>query len=157
MKRIYELVIEEHFAQNRQMLFLVGPRQVGKTTTSLEISSPRPHHFYFNWDNQADRAKILEGPNAIASIIDLERFRQNTPIVIFDELHKYRKWKTFLKGFFDRFSKEIQILVTGSARLDVYKAGGDSLMGRYFPYHLHPISIAEIVNPILRDAEIAPM
>lgn len=155
MERIYELVIEEHLSQNRQMLFLVGPRQVGKTTTSLEISSTRPKYYYMNWDVQADRLLILEGPDAVANALKLHKLREEPPIIVFDELHKYEKWKTFLKGFFDKYSHEIQIIVTGSARLDVYKFGGDSLMGRYFLYRLHPLSVGELLNPILRNAEIA--
>lgn len=156
MKRLYESLIEEHFSENRQMLFLVGPRQVGKTTTSLEISNQALRHFYFNWDIQKDRAKIIEGPDSVAEAIGLGHLSKGLPIIVFDELHKYGKWKTFLKGFFDRYSKEIQILVTGSARLDVYKAGGDSLMGRYFPYRLHPLSVAEIASCKLREPELAP-
>lgn len=137
------------------MLFLVGPRQVGKTTTSLEIAAPNPHNFYFNWDIQLERQMIVEGPHAVASFMNLEKIKKGRSIIVFDELHKYGKWKTFLKGFFDRYSREVQILVTGSARLDVYKAGGDSLMGRYFLYRLHPLSVAEIINPELREEEIA--
>lgn len=156
LKRIYNSVIEEHFKDNRQMLFLVGPRQVGKTTASLEVSNPRPEHFYFNWDALEDRSKITEGPEAIASSIGLHELRGLKPIVVFDELHKYGKWKLFLKGFFDKYEKMVQILVTGSARLDLYKAGGDSLMGRYFPYRLHPFSVGEIVNPNLRSTDLAP-
>lgn len=155
MKRIYEQVIEEHFSQNRQMLFLVGPRQVGKTTTSLDVSEPLTNHFYFNWDDQTDRSLILQGPTALGSKIGLDKLISTPIVVIFDELHKYGKWKTFLKGFYDRYSKKSQIIVTGSARLDVYKTGGDSLMGRYFPYRLHPISVAEIVNPNLKGTEIS--
>lgn len=155
LKRIYEAVIEEHLSENRQMLFLVGPRQVGKTTTSLEVSEPYKHHFYFNWDIQDDRLKIIEGPDAVAAVMQLDTLRKAIPVVVFDELHKYGKWKTFLKGFFDKYSKHVHIIVTGSARLDVYKAGGDSLMGRYFPYRLHPLSVAEILDPTLKKSEIS--
>lgn len=155
LKRIYEAVFEEHLAENRQMLFLVGPRQVGKTTTSLDVSEPYKDHFYFNWDIQSDRKKILEGPDAIAEWMQLGTLRKTIPVVVFDELHKYGKWKTFLKGFFDKYSKSVRIIVTGSARLDVYKAGGDSLMGRYFSYRLHPLSVAEIVDPTFKKTEIS--
>ncbi|MDP1836721.1 MAG: AAA family ATPase [Chlamydiales bacterium] len=155
LKRVYEQVFEEHLLENRQMLFLVGPRQVGKTTTSLEVSETYKHHFYFNWDAQGERAKIVEGPDAIAEMLQLEVLRKSLPVVVFDELHKYGKWKSFLKGFFDKYSKHVHIIVTGSARLDVYRAGGDSLMGRYFCYRLHPLSVAEIVNPKLKTAEIS--
>lgn len=158
MKRLYEPVIQEHLAKNRQMLFLVGPRQVGKTTTSLEIAEPNKAHFYFNWDSQEDRRVIIEGPDALARACNLQSIKigQAMPLIVLDELHKYRKWKTFLKGFFDKYAKLAKILVTGSARLDVYKAGGDSLMGRYFLYRLHPLSIAELISPRLRESTISP-
>src|ERR1700733_4758610 len=110
LKRIYEAVFEEHLAENRQMLFLVGPRQVGKTTTSLEVSESYKHHFYFNWDIQQDRIKIVEGPDAIAEAMQLNTLRKKKPVVVFDELHKYGKWKTFLKGFYDKYSKLVHIV-----------------------------------------------
>lgn len=155
LKRVYEEVLEEHLLENRQMLFLVGPRQVGKTTTSLEVSEPYKHHFYFSWDIEKDRHKIAEGPDAIAETMQLDTLRKSFPVVVFDELHKYGRWKNFLKGFFDKYSKHVHIIVTGSARLDVYKAGGDSLMGRYFSYRLHPLSVAEILDPTLKMTEIS--
>ena len=78
------------------MLFLVGPRQAGKTTTSLEVSEPYKHHFYFNWDIQSDRVKIVKGPDVVAEEMQLDALRKTIPVVVFDELHKYGKWKTFL-------------------------------------------------------------
>lgn len=155
LKRIYETLIEEHIADFRQMIFLTGPRQVGKTTTSLESSKSCKFHYYFNWDIQSDRLKIVEGPDAIAKAIQLDVLQSMMPIVIFDELHKYGRWKTFLKGFFDKYSKLVRIIVTGSSRLDIFKKGGDSLMGRYFPYRIHPLSVAEIIDPTLKQAEIS--
>jgi len=154
MKRVYEIVLEEHLASLRQMVFLSGPRQVGKTTTSLEASSESPLHDYFNWDNENHRALIIEGPEAIAREARLLEVRKGLPILVFDEIHKYRNWKRFLKGFFDTYEKKCRILVTGSARLDVYKRGGDSLMGRYFLYRLHPLSVREIADPSLPAQEI---
>lgn len=157
MKRIYEVLIEEHLEHHRQMVFLTGPRQVGKTTTSLEASSESsPLHYYFNWDNEDHRALIIEGPEAVAKVAKLDEIRENQPILVFDEIHKYRNWKRFLKGFFDTYEKRCRILVTGSARLNVYKRGGDSLMGRYFLYRLHPLSVREIVDPSLLQKEIHP-
>ncbi|MCH9631000.1 MAG: hypothetical protein S4CHLAM37_10110 [Chlamydiia bacterium] len=154
MKRTYEHVIEEHLTENRQMLFLMGPRQVGKTTTSLEASSLRSNHHYFNWDDQSHRLLILEGQEAIAKHINLDQIHEQTPVVVFDEIHKFKKWKDFLKGFFDVYGKLVKIIVTGSARLDVLSFGGDSLMGRYFNYRLHPLTLREIVDTSLSDKEI---
>lgn len=147
MKRLYEQLLEYHLKNDRQMIFLSGPRQVGKTTTSLVASSESPKHFYFNWDNEDHRALILEGPEAVAQKCRLHELSDVLPILVFDEIHKYRNWKRFLKGFFDTYEKKCRILVTGSARLDIYKKGGDSLMGRYFLYRLHPLSLREIVHP----------
>jgi predicted AAA+ superfamily ATPase len=156
MERAYEKVIQEHLSQNRQMLFLMGPRQVGKTTTSLEASSANPHHYYFNWDNQTHRLLIAEGQEAIAKHMNLDKLQTSPSLVIFDEIHKFPKWRDFLKGFFDVYSKMTKIIVTGSARLDVFNFGGDSLMGRYFLYRLHPLSTRELVDSSLYDEEIRP-
>jgi hypothetical protein len=71
--------------------------------------------------------------------------RNQQPIIVFDEIHKYAKWKNFLKGFFDNYNEKIKIIVTGSARLDVYRAGGDSLMGRYLSYVICPLSVGELI------------
>ncbi|MES2274238.1 MAG: ATP-binding protein [Chlamydiota bacterium] len=157
MKRVYEILLEEHLSNHRQMIFLSGPRQVGKTTTSLEASLfESPLHYYFNWDNEDHRALIIEGPQAVALKARLNEVQEVLPILVFDEIHKYRNWKRFLKGFFDTYEKKCRIVVTGSARLDIYKRGGDSLMGRYFLYRLHPLSIREIVDCGLPAQEIQP-
>jgi uncharacterized protein len=154
MRRIYQELIHEHLSSLRQMVFLMGPRQVGKTTLSLEAASEWPEHFYFSWDNTAERLLFLEGAEAIAKQAGLQELGAERPILIFDEIHKFGKWKGFLKGFFDLYEKITRIIVTGSARLNVYKRGGDSLMGRYFYYRIHPLSVAEIVSPDLIKTEI---
>src|SRR3989344_1342709 len=138
------------------MLFLMGPRQVGKTTTSLEASTLLSQHYYFNWDNQAHRLLIVEGPDAIAKHMHLDKLQEAVSLVVFDEIHKFSQWKDFLKGFFDTYGKWTKIIVTGSARLDVLKFGGDSLMGRYFLYRLHPLSVRELIDTSLSDEEIRP-
>jgi len=156
MRRIYQELISQHLSQLRQMIFLMGPRQVGKTTVSHESADEWPKHFYFNWDNPNERLLFIEGPSAIARQAGLDEFVEETPVLIFDEIHKYGKWKNFLKGFFDLYEKKTKIIVTGSARLNIYKKGGDSLMGRYFYYRIHPLSVAEITTPTLIQEEIRP-
>ncbi len=154
MKRRYEAVISDHFNNNRQMLFLMGPRQFGKTTTSRESATSFDENLYLNWDNQEHRALVLAGPAAVAGRMQLERLREKTPLLILDEIHRYGRWKNFLKGLFDSYPEKVKILVTGSARLDIFKAGGDSLMGRYFPYRMHPLSVAELVDTGIREDPI---
>jgi predicted AAA+ superfamily ATPase len=76
----------------------------------------------------------------------LDRLSGTAAVVLFDELHKYRGWKQLLKGFFDTYSDQVRIVVTGSSRMDIYRRGGDSLMGRYFLFRMHPFSVAETVS-----------
>lgn len=142
LPRMFTTVLRQHFAEHRQMALLAGPRQVGKTTICRSLEPDR----YLNWDDSDDRRLILRGPQAVAAALDLARLRPKLPLVVFDELHKHRKWKQFLKGFFDGFGDRVRIAVTGSARLDVYRRGGDSLMGRYLLYRVHPLSVGELLR-----------
>jgi predicted AAA+ superfamily ATPase len=148
MQRIYQKVIQNHLENFRQMLFLVGPRQVGKTTLSLSAKDMGRDFFYFNFDILEDRQIITAGAKHIWESIKGDFLREQKPIIVFDEIHKYSKWKNLLKGFFDSYHDKIKIIVTGGARLDVYKAGGDSLMGRYLSYIVCPLSVGELT---LRD------
>lgn len=142
LSRIYTYDLIEHFNEGLEMAFIAGPRQVGKTTTARLFHN---NSIYLNWDNEEHRRLILEGPTRVAEHIGL----QESPVIILDEIHKYPHWKIFLKGFYDTFAHHtnMRIIVTGSARLDIYRKGGDSLMGRYFLYRMHPLSVAEIISP----------
>jgi len=146
LARLYSTVLDDHLARHRQMAFVSGPRQVGKTTTCRGHATTT-----LNWDDLDDRRVILSGPAAVAERLGLDRLSATSPAVLFDELHKFRGWKQFLKGFFDTWGDRVRILVTGSSRMDVYRRGGDSLMGRYFHYRMHPLSIAEALHQDLPD------
>jgi len=115
---------------NKKMVFVAGPRQVGKTT--LAKSLIQSEEGYLNWDIAEHRELILK------------RELPASDFLIFDEIHKYRSWRNYLKGLYDKNQGKIKILVTGSARLDFYKFGGDSLQGRYHFLRLHPLSCAEL-------------
>lgn len=154
MDRIYQKIIKEHLAHDRQMLFLAGPRQVGKSTLSLSVKNLTDNFIYLNWDDSQDRETLLRGPKHVAEFAQIGRAYVKKPIIIFDEIHKYPRWKNFLKGFYDFYEQEISIIVTGSAKLDVYRKGTDSLMGRYFLYRIHPFSVAECMKTTSRDQEI---
>lgn len=154
MERIYSSVMKQHLSDYRQMIFLAGARQVGKTTCCKGIQAFHSNFHYLNWDNTEDRRIILQGTSSLASHAMLEKPSQTLPIIVLDEIHKYQKWKQFLKGFFDHYEDKCRIIVTGSAKLDIYRRGGDSLMGRYFLYRCHPLSVAELLSTKLRDSEI---
>lgn len=112
------------------MVFVAGPRQVGKTT--LALSLPDARSGYLNWDVAEHREQILR------------RELPATDLWIFDEIHKWRSWRNYLKGLYDVRQPGQRILVTGSARLDLYRYSGDSLQGRYHLLRLHPLSVAEL-------------
>lgn len=118
-----------------KMVFIAGPRQVGKTTLAGHIGKElyRENFEYLNWDNIEHRRAILAS-----------RFQYDKGLVIFDEIHKYRAWKTFIKGIYDTQKNTRKIIVTGSSRMDIFRKGGDSLLGRYHCYRLHPLSVAEL-------------
>lgn len=143
MHRYLHNQLLKHYERNRQMIFLSGPRQVGKTTMANSIGHMLEGSRYLNWDDLIDRENILKGPESIVKTINLMEFSDSKPLCIFDELHKYQHWRDFLKSFFDKYESKLKFLTTGSASLRVFSRGGDSLMGRYFPYTLHPISVAE--------------
>ncbi len=118
------------------MVFIGGPRQVGKTTLSIElIASNFSSYGYFNWDNRTDRRSIMNSD-----------WPGNAELLILDEIHKYRKWKSLVKGEWDKLKDKYKFLITGSARLEIYRKGGDSLQGRYHYYRMHPFSLAEMRN-----------
>ena len=127
-RRIYENIVREHLGAYRQMAFLSGPRQVGKTTLAKRFATD-----YLNWEEKDTRRLILKGARAVGRALELDERRKSGKVLVFDEIHRFPKWKTFLKGFFDVYEASAKVLATGSARMDVYKRGGDSMMGRYFP------------------------
>ena len=118
---------------NKKIVFLVGPRQVGKTWLAKKISQDYDKSVYLNYDSLEDRA-----------MIEKEQWLENTELLIFDELHKMKGWKNYLKGVYDTKSDKLKILVTGSARLEIFRQTGDSLAGRFFVHHLMPLSLSEL-------------
>lgn len=120
----------------RKMAFVGGPRQAGKTTLALQMLGPKAtekHPAYFNWDDPraAARLRRVELPAAES-------------LLVFDEIHKYARWRNLVKGIYDVEKSKRRILVTGSARLDYYRKGGDSLANRYRYFRLHPFSLREL-------------
>jgi predicted AAA+ superfamily ATPase len=134
MKRYLQSQIEKDLA--KKMVFLGGPRQVGKTTLALQFAA---RDSYLNWDDAEDRERILR-----------RRYPESS-IWIFDEIHKYKNWRNLLKGLYDKNKDIRRILVTGSARLDLIRRGGDSLQGRYHFLRLHPLTLDELGSTAQSD------
>ena len=143
LTRYVEPVITSDLA--RKMVFLAGPRQSGKTTIAKKLLKDFRQDIekrYLNWDSTEDREKILKG-----------RFPTGEGMLVLDEIHKYSRWRQTVKGLYDKRGDHLQIMVTGSARLDHYRHGGDSLQGRYHFHRLHPLTFAEIGGTAVSDLE----
>ena len=122
---------------DRKMILLSGPRQVGKTVLAKALMADFKHPQYLNYDNLED-----------ALITQRRSWAANADFLILDEIHKMRDWKSFLKGTVDSRPPNQGILVTGSARLDTFRQSGESLAGRYLPFHLHPLSVKELAGQL---------
>ncbi len=132
----------------KHMVFLAGPRQVGKTRLAKRwLCQNRCDPLYFNWDDIATRqayannSRFFESPARILGA--------DMPWIVFDEIHKRPKWRNILKGAYDQFGDTFRFLVTGSARLDMFRRAGDSLVGRYNLFHMLPLSIAEVTGKLI--------
>src|SRR3990167_5139242 len=139
-KRYLTPYIQEDLKE--KMVFLSGPRQVGKTTLALNLLGGSENHpAYFNWDFLEDQQLLLNF-----------QFPPNQKLLVFDEIHKYKRWRNWLKGLYDKTKTQRAYLVTGSARLDLYRRGGDALTGRYHFYKLHPLSLREIDSDCRKES-----
>ncbi len=130
MKRYLHEIVNTDLAT--KMVVLTGPRQVGKTTLSRQLMEGYANGQYLNWDVRADRA-----------ILQRQSWNQRAQLLVMDEIHKMHGWKGWLKGVVDGRSVGQALLVTGSARMETFRQGGDSLAGRYFAFRLHPFSVRE--------------
>ncbi|MFZ2955858.1 MAG: AAA family ATPase [Candidatus Ozemobacteraceae bacterium] len=135
-------IVREDALNLGKMAFLSGPRQAGKSTIGRSLLAHEANEF--TWDDEDFRRAWIKSPSAALAA------REGGPILL-DEIHKDVRWKQKIKGIYDTARQSFPIVVTGSARLDIFRKGGDSLLGRYFPYHVHPFSVGETEAPPTPD------
>lgn len=143
MRRYLEENLLNDPLKSKKMAFLYGPRQVGKTTLAknlLKELTQTPN--YYNFDNESFKKLWIKDPNQL-----IENNSYKNPILVLDEIHKDHKWKNKIKGLYDTYGEHAKFIVTGSARLDLYKKSGDSLAGRYIPFRVHPFTYGESTQP----------
>jgi uncharacterized protein len=148
----------EQLSADKELIMLAGPRQSGKTTFARDIVAREfLDTVYFNWDLQKDKQRLITDPGFFAK--EPRSSMSSRPLVILDEIHKYRDWKNYLKGVFDQFASEYQFLVTGSGRMEYSRKAGDSLAGRFLKFHIFPYTVAELSSrrKTLRDVITNPL
>ncbi|MBM4164113.1 MAG: ATP-binding protein [Lentisphaerae bacterium] len=130
----------------RQMRFISGPRQCGKTTLArAQLRSTGCAALYYLWDLRSVRQRYKADELFFTADFPMS---VSEPWVCLDEIHKMPQWKNILKGLFDSVSDQCRLMVTGSAKLNILRRAGDSLAGRYFTFHLLPVTLAEFTgNP----------
>ena len=132
--RYISSAIQNDALKDRKIVLISGPRQSGKTTLGKRLLLDRGN--YFSWDQTKFRKTWAKDPEKI-----LDNLGEGP--VLFDEIHKDKRWKSRIKGLYDTYGDKVSFIVTGSAKMDIYRKGGDSLLGRYIPYRLHPFSVSE--------------
>jgi predicted AAA+ superfamily ATPase len=151
------ICFQEEFG--RQMRFISGPRQVGKTTLAKHfLHQQRFDKLYFNWDLRSVRNQYIRDSYFFETEIYDARRHGKPTWVCHDEIHKMPKWKNILKDYFDKFEEAARFIVTGSARLEWFRKSGDALTGRYFLFHLLPLTLSEVAGntmPQLGEEEAA--
>lgn len=143
LKRYNEDIIRKDL--DEKMVFISGPRQVGKTTLA-QFFLVKETDRYYNWDQRKDRKAILAA-----------QWPAGNATIALDEIHKYRAWKNWIKGEYDSHKNHLRFLITGSARMDIYRKGGDSLQGRYHSHRLHGFSIGELSKKIKLPVPFEPL
>lgn len=134
-------IVGEIIELDKKMAFVSGPRQVGKTTLARQYQTQFGQGLYLNWDIPTHQKRILTDP----LFFEKENRDPGKPfLVVLDEIHKYARWKNFLKGSYDQGQEDFRFLITGSGRLELFKKGGDSLLGRYFSVPLFPLGVGEL-------------
>jgi len=129
-----------------KMIFLTGPRQVGKTTfAKMWLDSLRSKDTYFNWDDPSVMMEYKKNPLYFRNVIN-EKIKNKPVPLVFDEIHKHTAWRDILKGLYDTNQEKMRLLVTGSSRLGFVRKSGDSLLGRYFSYQMFPLGLPEVMG-----------
>ena len=146
MERLVDKYIFDAEMTTNKMIFLTGPRQVGKTTFAKTwLESIGSENTYFNWDDPSVMMEYKKNPLYFRNVID-EKIKNKPVPLVFDEIHKHTAWRDILKGLYDTNRERMRLLVTGSARLGFVRKSGDSLVGRYFSYQMFPLGLPEVVG-----------
>ncbi len=150
IKRSLINTIQQFCLESKKMAFISGPRQVGKTTLSNQLSEGYDQKKYITWDDQRIRKQWASNPSHFTN----EFNKKEKSVIIVDEIHKSKLWKTQLKGLWDQRIQNLDIIVTGSAQLNVLKKAGDSLVGRFYHFNLHPLTVGELLGKTVEPEQL---
>ncbi len=139
-KRHIQSYVESLALTRHKMAFISGPRQAGKTTLAKSLLQDSSN--YYSWDQPEFKRRWIKNQTEIG----IAAKEKKNGRIVFDEIHKNPNWKNQLKGFFDQFNEDLEIIVTGSAKLNIFRKGADSLLGRFFHFHVLPFGLSELAS-----------
>jgi len=126
---------------DKKILLVTGARQAGKTTIAKQFMEGFTNKIYFNYDS--DRKYLLNNPK----FYEEQNKTDDSPLLaVFDELHKYKNWKTYMKGNYDRNRDDFRFIVTGSGDLNISYKTKESLAGRFELIHVFPFTLNEFFS-----------
>lgn len=136
-KRIIEEKIRKKFFKGK-VIMIVGPRQVGKTTLSLELAR-KYQTITFNCDNPTERELLNK-----KDIEFLKGLVEDYEVISIDEAQKVDTIGETLKLLVDYYKSKKQIIVTGSSSINLIDNTNEPLTGRKFVFTLYPLSLQEL-------------
>lgn len=140
-----------HFEKYKEVLVLLGARQVGKTTLVKRIF---PKADYLIVDNEPiKRALERYDPAVYKQLLNV-----NSAFVVVDEIHKLSDPGRAAKIFFDQLPG-FKLIITGSSAFNIKNKASESLAGRKIGYHLYPLSLSEylVQNELEKTLSLQPM
>lgn len=149
-QRPYYQVFWQELQSEKAMIFMSGPRQVGKTTLAKSFAAAQGSSVYFNYDLPADKVRLADTPSFFETV---DRTAGQPPLVVLDEIHKFSDWKNYLKGVYDGHADEFLFLITGSGRLDLWTNAGDALAGRFLRFRVFPFTLGELFSSRPRTSD----
>jgi len=133
--------------ENEEIILILGPRQVGKTTTlriiEKYLNDKKKKVFFFNLDIFSDKEALLDQKQFIDF---LKKNSQKEKIyVLIDEIQRLSEPGVYLKGIFDS-QLNCKLIVSGSSSLEIKSKIVEPLTGRKKVFYLYPLSFEEFLT-----------
>jgi len=149
-RKILPAILE--YLPKEQIIFLIGPRQVGKTSIlkliQAEIVNKKIEFLSFNLEDKDHLDEFNESPkNLIKAIKENYSLSNTNKIIVFiDEIQYLKDPSNFLKYIYDEYKDQIKLIVSGSSSFYLDSKFRDSLSGRKIIFEIKSLDFEEFLN-----------